>query len=233
MSDFEFNIKENTLEELIRQKNQAGYGEKTWDEWFASLFSQDKDKRSDLEQVFEKLHYDKNYVEWVKSFALKLNDVWNEPSARQLTPANSDIVKERSAIIVGAGPSVKKHDHLKLLAESDYNGSIICTDRMLLPTLKAGITPDRFAKFYVITIDGAEILKKFYDDELLKKYVNKINGIFSTIVHPSTVHNDSNLKKPEAIARTEYEREDKKEREKDKSKYSDDERKKAQERNDK
>lgn len=52
-------------------------------------------------------------------------------------------------------------------------------------------------------------------------------------VDPSTVHNDSNLKKPEAIARTEYEREDKKEREKDKSKYSDDERKKAQEGNDK
>lgn len=51
-------------------------------------------------------------------------------------------------------------------------------------------------------------------------------------VDPVAVGNDSNLKKPETIARAETDREDKKEREKDKSKFSDDERKKSQEAND-
>ena len=52
-------------------------------------------------------------------------------------------------------------------------------------------------------------------------------------VDPVAVHNDSNLKKPENIARVETERDDKKDREKDKSKFSDDERKKVLESNDK
>ena len=52
-------------------------------------------------------------------------------------------------------------------------------------------------------------------------------------VDPIAVHNDSNLRKPETIAKVEYDRELKKEGEKDKSKYSDDERKKASESTDK
>lgn len=48
-------------------------------------------------------------------------------------------------------------------------------------------------------------------------------------VDPSVVSNDSNLKKPETIAKIENEREEKKERDKDKSKYSEDERKKSSE----
>lgn len=52
-------------------------------------------------------------------------------------------------------------------------------------------------------------------------------------VDPVAVSNDSNLKKPETIAKVETDREDKKDREKDKSKFSDDERKKANESTDK
>ncbi len=48
-------------------------------------------------------------------------------------------------------------------------------------------------------------------------------------VDPIAVSNDSNLKKPETIAKIENDREEKKEIAKDKSKFSDDERKKAQE----
>jgi len=52
-------------------------------------------------------------------------------------------------------------------------------------------------------------------------------------VDPIAVSNDSNLKKPENIARVENDREDQKDRDKDKSKYNDDERKKAGESTDK
>lgn len=52
-------------------------------------------------------------------------------------------------------------------------------------------------------------------------------------VDPVAVGNDSNLKKPDTIARVENDREDKKDREKDKSKFSEDERKKVSEGNEK
>ena len=52
-------------------------------------------------------------------------------------------------------------------------------------------------------------------------------------VDPVAVGNDSNLKKPETIARVETDREDRKEREKDKSKSNDDEKKVAKDSTDK
>lgn len=52
-------------------------------------------------------------------------------------------------------------------------------------------------------------------------------------IDPVAISNDSTLRKPENIAKIETQREEKKEEQKDKSKYSDDERKKAHEGNDK
>ena len=52
-------------------------------------------------------------------------------------------------------------------------------------------------------------------------------------VDPVAVGNDSNLKKPETVARVESDREDKKDLQRDKSKFMDDERKKAGEANEK
>ena len=75
-----------------------------------------------------------NFGEWVKNFALNLTNIWNEPSARMLDPSKDQTYdkNKHSAIIIGRGPSIKKHDHLKLLAESDYQGSIICCDGKLI-----------------------------------------------------------------------------------------------------
>jgi hypothetical protein len=52
-------------------------------------------------------------------------------------------------------------------------------------------------------------------------------------IDPVAVSNDSVIKKPEAIAKVENDRDDKKDKEKDKSKFSDEERKKAHESNEK
>lgn len=168
-----------------------GYGQKEWDEWFdkllSSMPSEKESEQMDIEKVFEKIHYDKNFEEWVRNFALNLQNVWNGFSARVLDPGINKETKSNSSIIIGAGPSVKKNDHLKKIADSNYKGNIICTDRMLIPALRVGITPDRFPKYYVATIDGAEVLKRFYNDEIVKTYGPKITGIFSTVVHPLTV----------------------------------------------
>ena len=127
-----------------------------------------------LEESMKKIHYE-SYEQWVNNFAINLDKIWEEPSAGELVLCkdNESIKKQNlSAIVIGRGPSIKKFNHLELLKESDYNGSIICCDGALIDTLKAGVTPERFPNFYVATIDPVPQIKKFYDDDLIFSYPN-------------------------------------------------------------
>ncbi|MDC0639276.1 DUF115 domain-containing protein, partial [Nitrosopumilus sp.] len=92
-----------------------------------------------------------------------------------------------NAIVIGRGPSLKNHDHLNKLKNSNYNGAIICTDGALITALKAGITPDRFPEFYVVTVDPRTETIKFYNDKIISEYNGKIKGVFSTVSNPDTV----------------------------------------------
>jgi len=190
--DLEFSISERTLEKITALKDQMGFTGKEWDEWFNAVvdsYTNSTKNQSKIEKVFEKNHYKINYKNWVKYFSLNINDIWNESSARNLDPSSNSNYdpSQHSAIVIGAGPSIKKKKHLEMLAESNYQGNIVCTDRSLIPCLKAGITPDKFPNFNVVTIDPLELLKKFYDDEIVNEYGEKINGIFSTVISPVTV----------------------------------------------
>jgi len=98
--------------------------------------------------------------------------------------------------VIGKGPSIKKHKHLELLIDSDYKGSIICCDGALVNTLKAGVTPERFPNFYVVTIDAYESQRNYYDDEIVDKFGSKIKGIFSTLTHPSVLERARKAKIP-------------------------------------
>ena len=129
-----------------------------------------------------------HYEYWIKNFALNLENIWNEPSAGELCLINETQEKTNlSSIVVGRGPSIEKHDHLKLLAESNFDGSIVCCDGKLIDVLKAGITPDKFPKFYVVTIDPYPPIKKFYDDPIINEFGSSIKGIFTTISNPEVV----------------------------------------------
>ena len=142
-----------------------------------------------LEESMKKIHYE-SYEQWVNNFAINLDKIWEEPSAGELVLCkdNESIKKQNlSAIVIGRGPSIKKFNHLELLKESDYNGSIICCDGALIDTLKAGVTPERFPNFYVATIDPIPQIKKCYDDEVVDKYGPKIKGAFTVISDPSAV----------------------------------------------
>jgi hypothetical protein len=147
------------------------------------------DHQNSIENIMEHLHYD-SYDDWITNFALNLHDIWNDSSAAQLKPneTNEESKSTNSAIVIGRGPSLKKKKHLELLAESNYTGSIICTDGSLSTVLEFGITPEKFKNFYVVTIDPYPYTAKFYDNEIVKKYGSKINGIFTTIVNPDTVN---------------------------------------------
>ena len=133
-----------------------------------------------------KLHYE-SFNDWIENFAINLPNIWNESSAKKLSLNNDLEQKDHVAIVIGRGPSIDEKNHLQLLANSNFKGSIICCDGKLIDVLNAGITPDKFPNFYVITIDPYPLAKKFYDDEIIKKYGSKINGIFSTIVNPEVV----------------------------------------------
>jgi hypothetical protein len=181
-----FELSENTLKKILKKKNEMGFSKKSWDDWFEVFFNENKNESSNqkIERIFEKTTLDRYYDEWIENFSLNLNNIKNGFSARNLIPNSNQ--SPSSAIIIGRGPSIQKHNHLELLSKSNYNGSIICTDGSLVNVLKSGITPDKFKNFFVVTIDTQERQKKSYDDPIVKKYGNKINCILSSTVSPHT-----------------------------------------------
>lgn len=192
--DVEFSILESTLARMLALKKETGFEEKNWDEWFNFIFNSyfsKKTNHSEIERVMEKMYYERLYEKWVTNFALNLNNIWTEPSAKDLDPSNDLTYKkeDHSAIVIGSGPSIKKYNHLELLASSDYSGTIICCDSALKNALKSGVTPDKFSQFYVVTIDTDEIISRYYNDPIIEKYGKKIKGIFSTVIHPSVTEN--------------------------------------------
>ena len=141
-----------------------------------------------IEEIMKKTQYE-NFDEWVTNFALNLPYIWNEKSARDLDPSVDQNYKKEnhSAIVIGRGPSINKHKHLKLLAESNYQGTIVCCDGKLIDALNAGVTPDKFPKYFVTTIDPYPAVRKHYDDHIVDTYGSKIKGIFTVLTNHDTV----------------------------------------------
>lgn len=153
------------------------------------MSSNSNSSQENLESIIKNTHLETSYESWVTNFSLNLSDIWNENSGRYLDPnVNTTKNKTDSAIVIGAGPSLENHHHLEILANSNFKGSIICTDRSLVPALKSGVTPEKFPNFFVTTIDTDEKIKNFYQDDIIKKYSNQINGLFTTVTNPLTVN---------------------------------------------
>ncbi|RZD43904.1 MAG: hypothetical protein CXT78_07345 [Thaumarchaeota archaeon] len=149
--------------------------------------SSSKELQSSMEDIIKKKQYE-NFDGWVTNFASNLPNIWNENSAKKLNLKIQNFEKEKnSAIVIGRGPSINKFEHLKLLAESNYQGNIVCSDGILSNALKAGVTPDKFPKFFVVTIDPYPFVKKHYEHEIIKSYGSKIKGIFTVITNPEVV----------------------------------------------
>ena len=149
-------------------------------------------KQKEIEKIMKQVYYNpknrKSFEIWVKNFALNLNNIWKESSAKKLIPKSGiKSSNNKSAIVIGRGPSIKKHNHLELLAKSNFKGTIICCDGALITALESGVTPEKFSKFYVATIDPGDKIKRYYDSKIVNKYGKKIKGIFSTVTNPETV----------------------------------------------
>ena len=126
---------------------------------------------------------------WMSNFSNNLNTIKNGKSIKQLIKNSNSKKLNDSAIVVGAGPSVKENNHLKLIKKSNYSGTIVCTDRMLVQCLKNGIIPKKNKKIFVITVDPAQVISKYFDDKLLNKNSDKISVVLSTCCSPDVVKN--------------------------------------------
>jgi len=96
----------------------------------------------------------------------------------EITGMNVKNPVKGSAIVVGRGPSLFKHKHCEMLYENKYQGMIVTSDGGMIPLLEAGVVPD-----VVVTVDGALIIKKYFDHPLVREHGHKIKWIVTVTVN--------------------------------------------------
>lgn len=189
MKKISFEIDDEIFEKIVKKKNEIGLDEEDWNNFFSILLGISVGKRTTntiIEDVLQKNALNRYYNSWIRNFSLNLVNIWQGHSAKNLSSEEDPAATKSSAIVVGRGPSLIKHNHFEKLAKSNFQGSIVCTDGSLENALKAGITPEKFPKFYVVTIDTNDEIQKFYDNPTVLKYGEKIKCLLSTTVPQST-----------------------------------------------
>lgn len=177
-----------TYQRLQKLKDEK-YPEKDWSEYLAYLAKDvqltelmgDKISRTTRENLLEM---------WVTNFGNNLQHVRKGRTIAELVPKDADNPKGLGpAVIIGAGPSIWKNKHLEMLAktESPEKIAVIASDRMVCPTLKAGVTPDKFPQWFSVGVDGSPIISKWYDDPILGKYAEKVKICIITSTHPDVL----------------------------------------------
>jgi len=141
---------------LRKKKKEDRFGDRDWAEWLTWLVRNVRVEDTYREHI-QKQTADYLLLTWMQNFAQTL-PAMNEPGAKtiaDLVPKRDNIDEpEGSAIVIGRGPSVFQKNHLKMLAESDYQGTILATDGILPECLRAGVTPEKYENFLVCTVDG-------------------------------------------------------------------------------
>ncbi len=122
---------------------------------------------------------------WCQNFAENLPYIRKGKTIAELVPQEPEKVPKGASIVIGAGPSVWKHKHLEMLAKSDFKGVLCVTDRMVKPTLEAGCTPDKYEGWYAVGVDGAPVIRKWWDGEIVKQWGLQIKACIITSTHPS------------------------------------------------
>jgi len=117
------------------------------------------------------------YRNFIKEHVKDLRDI------REL----ADTVGDRTyGVVIGAGPSLWKYNHPKMLAESDFyknkRGTILCTSHSLEACLNAGVVPD-----YMTVIDCEDVMIEHFDHDIVDEYSSEITGIFALHTHPDVL----------------------------------------------
>ena len=95
-----------------------------------------------------------NFQTWMQNFKANLPAMWQDPDISEMPK----VAKQRSAIVIGGGPSLRKFNHLEVLARAKYDGTVFCCDRMFKEALAKGVKVD-----YVVNLDSSPITVPFID----------------------------------------------------------------------
>jgi len=153
------NLSDTTFHKMMKKKEEDGFKDRDWSEYFDFLFRNVRIKTS-IDSLISKATKEGLFKIWVENFADNLNDIRYGKNISHLVPQNPDDAPKGYAIVIGRGPSVFRLGHLEMLAKSDYKGVIIATDGMLYECLKRGIVPD-----YVLSVDGnRKLIVRWYGD---------------------------------------------------------------------
>jgi len=114
---------------------------------------------------------------WMDNTRENFDAIKNGLNIRDIPRAHS------SAIIIGAGPSLYRHNHLQLLSESTVADCLVfVVDRVLKDCLDAGIVPD-----YVLFLDGSDKVLQYIDHDAIDDHIDEIDAIMCITTHPSVV----------------------------------------------
>ena len=83
---------------------------------------------------------------WIKNAESNLAFADSGRSIAEL--CNSDLMEGSSAVVIAAGPSLKRKNPAQILIGSDYNGTVVATESAMSYCLRNGLIPD-----LVVTLD--------------------------------------------------------------------------------
>lgn len=95
-----------------------------------------------------------------------INSHWFSRGQSLAQLRHAPIGKSDSAIVIAAGPSIKRFDPIKAIKEANYQGAIIATDSAMAYCLRQGVVPD-----LVLTVDphATRIVRWFGDPTLTEE----------------------------------------------------------------
>lgn len=114
---------------------------------------------------------------WLENFARNL------PVIREGSDI-SEIPKRKGepCILIGAGPSLKRYNHLAMIQKAKWKHPILACDRVLVDCLKHDIKP-----YVVASVDGSPLVANYYTHHLVRKHAKDINAAFNITIHPNVV----------------------------------------------
>lgn len=161
MTKLTLNIDKFLAERIYRKKKSDGFEGKKTEDWLKYLLKDVSLADSVYEQIARNTRNNLGKT-WMQNLGQNLSEVRNSNLClRSIAAEKSNPVP---AVIVGGGPSIYQHNHLKQLKKSGYAGVIVSTDKMFIPCLREGLKVN-----YVISVDGHHnLIPKFYDDDLVE-----------------------------------------------------------------
>jgi hypothetical protein len=171
-------VPEVIFKKMQKKKDLDGFADRDWGEYLTFMFKHVRLELTEGEMISQSTK-DNLFDLWMNNFAENLPHIRKGKTLDKLVPENADKPPLGACIVIGAGPSIYKHKHLEKLGKSNFKGTVIATDSMLTKCLDKGIIPD-----LTVTVDGAEIISKFYEHKLVKEYGSKLKIMLITTANP-------------------------------------------------